>query len=218
MRQGAPAAIWTLAGAFVLIELVLSAGDIGMAPRDLRTWAYAGFAFFDPFFDAARRGEPVPAQLWWSFLSHAFLHGGLLHMAMNTAVFLALGAHVSRAVGTTAALLLFLGTAIGGAVGFGLIADTGGRFIPMVGASGALFGYLGAMKRWEWRFLSENALPRRRFWGTLLGLALINVLLTVGLSVDGGGVAWETHLGGFVAGWLGAGALRPRPGMSIGPI
>ncbi len=216
--RGAPGAIWALAILFAGIELALSASDAGFLPRGLRVHAYAAFAFFDPYFDAALAGRGAPAQLWWSFLSHAFLHGGLLHMAMNTAAFLALGAHVARAVGTPAALALFVGTAVGGAAGFGLLADTGGRFIPMVGASGALFGYLGAMKRWEWRHLSEHGLSRRRFWGTIGGLVLINLLLSVGLAGDGAGVAWEAHLGGFVAGWLGAGTLRPRPGMSVGPI
>jgi membrane associated rhomboid family serine protease len=218
MTRGAPPAIWALAAAFAAVEAALSLGDMGVLPRDLRVWAYAQFAFFDPFFDAALRGEAVPAQFRWSFLSHAFLHGGPLHMAMNTAVFLALGAHLSRAAGSAWTAALFVVTAAGGAAGFGLLADTGGRFVPMVGASGALFGFLGVMKGWEWRFLRANGLPLRRFWGTLIGLVLINVILAFGLSADGAGVAWEAHLGGFATGWLAAWALRPRDGMWLGPV
>jgi membrane associated rhomboid family serine protease len=115
-------------------------------------------------------------------------------------------------------MLLFAGTAVAGALTFGLLADTGMQFVPMVGASGALFGFLGAMKRWEWRYVSAYDLPKRRFWSTILALVAVNVLLTVGLAGAGGGVAWEAHLGGFVAGWLAAGALTPKRGMAIGPI
>ncbi len=69
----------------------------------------------------------------------------------------------------------------------------------MVGASGALFGLLGLWICWDY-------LDRRHFgekmWGTykaLFYLVLYNVVFWVLLH---GNLAWETHLGGFVAGWL----------------
>jgi membrane associated rhomboid family serine protease len=207
-----------MAGIFVGVEMLLEASDIGLIPRGLREIAYHYFAFYDLYFKAAASGQDVPPRFYWSFLTHAFLHGGLLHVAMNTAVFLALGTHLVRAVGQGAMLLLFAGTAVAGALTFGAIADMGLNFVPMVGASGALFGFLGVMKRWEWRFLGENGLPMRRFWGTVIALGLINVVLSAGASVGGPGVAWEAHLGGFVAGWLAGGIVRPRRGMEIGPI
>lgn len=217
MRAGAPALVWAMAGAFVAIESALAASDAGLLPGGLRLAAYRAFAFFDLYFEAMRAGRAAPAQLWWSFATHAFLHGGFLHLAMNTAVFLALGAHLARAVGELAMLAIFFGTAAAGALTFGLMADTGSQFVPMVGASGALFGFLGAMKRWEWRYLRQFDLPKRRFWGTVIALAGVNVVLSLGLG-DGGGVAWQAHLGGFVAGWLAAPLLTPRRGMAIGPI
>lgn len=217
MKGGAPALVWAMAGVFIAVEAVLAASDIGLAPPGLRLAAYRRFAFFDIYFDAMRAGHAVPAQLWWSFVTHAFLHGGMLHLAMNTAVFLALGAHLTRAVGEAAMLALFFGSAIAGALLFGMLADTGPSFVPMVGASGALFGFLGAMKRWEWRYLAAHDLPKRRFWSTVLALTAVNVLLSLGFA-DGGGVAWQAHLGGFLAGWLAAPLMTPRRGMAIGPI
>mgnify|MGYP006274473213 FL=1 len=217
MRAGAPPMIWAMAGIFVAVEVLLALSDMGVLPRGLRVWAYQRFAFFDIAFEAARSGQQVPLAFYWSFVTHAFLHGGAAHLLMNTVVFLALGAHLCRAVGELATFLLFLGAAAGGALVFGLIADTGLNFVPMVGCSGALFGFLGAMKRWEWRYLSAYDLPKQRFWSTIFALVLINVLLSLA-SFGGGGVAWEAHLGGFLSGWLAGGVLRPRPGTAIGPI
>jgi membrane associated rhomboid family serine protease len=217
VNAGAPPMIWTMAGLFVLIELLLQASDAGYLPPGLRYLAYNHFAFDDRFFEAARSGNPVPLGFYATFFTHAFLHGGMAHLLMNTVVFLALGTHLCRAVGERLTLLLFLSTAAAGALLFGLFANTGLAFVPMVGCSGALFGFLGAMKRWEWRYVSANNLPTRRFWSTILALTLVNVLLSLG-SIGGAGGAWEAHLGGFVAGWLAGGALTPRRGTAIGPI
>lgn len=219
MKAGAPPIVWTMAALFVGIEAVLAASDLGLAPPGLRFEAYRRFAFFDLWFEAFRSGQNVPLGFYLSFFTHAFLHGGFLHLAMNTAVFLALGAHMCRAVGTGGMLAVFFASAAAGALAFGLIADTGLAFVPMVGCSGALFGFLGAMKRWEWRHVSAHDLPKRRFWSTIGGIAFVNVLLSVSFgATGGGGVAWEAHLGGFAAGWFGAGLLSPRRGTAIGPI
>jgi membrane associated rhomboid family serine protease len=207
-----------MASAFVAVEGLLLASDMGLAPRGLRYQAYQAFAFFDIYFEATLSGQRAPAQLWWSFVTHAFLHGGLLHVAMNTAIFMALGSHISHATDTRTMAALFVGTAAAGALAFGVIADTGLNFVPMVGASGAIFGFLGVMKRWEWRYVTTHQLPQRRFWTTVLAFAAINVLLSAGLSGGDGGVAWEAHLGGFAAGWLAGGRLNPRRGFAIGPI
>ncbi|SDZ89624.1 rhomboid family intramembrane serine protease [Rubrimonas cliftonensis] len=216
MRTGAPPIVWAMAAVFVVLETTLTLSDIGVLPRGLRWTVYRYVAFYDIYFEAWRSGQNVPLAFYWSFVSHAFFHGGMLHLAMNTGVFLALGTHLCRAVGERAMLALFLGAAVVGALFFGLVADTGLEFVPMVGASGGLFGFLGAMKRWEWRHVVAHALPRRRFWSTILALTAVNVLLSV--SLTGGGVAWEAHLGGFIGGWLAGGLLTPRRGFAIGPI
>jgi membrane associated rhomboid family serine protease len=217
MSGGVQPIVWFLAGVFVAVEALLTLGDIGVLAPDLRWRMYELFAFWDIYFDARMSGQEVSNQLYWSFVTHAFFHGGALHLLMNTAVFVALGSHLGRAVGENAMLALFFGSAIGGALAFGLIADTGNSFVPMVGASGGLFGFLGAIKRWEWRYVSTHKLPKQRFWRTMGALALINVLLSIGFG-GGPGVAWEAHLGGFVCGWAMAGLSHPRRGYAIGPI
>jgi membrane associated rhomboid family serine protease len=218
VNRNVPSGIWVLAFAFIAIEALLQLSDIGLLTRGLRGWAYDHFAFHAVLFHAIESGQQIPWTLYLTFVTHALLHGGLLHLAMNTAIFLALGAHLGRAVGGPATVLLFLGSVLGGAFAFGLLTVQDQQFIPMVGASGGIFGMLGAMKRWEWRFISRNNLPKRRFWTTVLVFAAINVILSLGSGVAGGGIAWEAHLGGFVAGWLAAGFLNPRHGAWVGPI
>lgn len=216
MKTGIPPLIMWTALVFVAIELTLTASDFGLAPAGLRWAAYRRFAFFDVWFELWRAGNPVPWSYYTSFITHAFLHGGLFHLLMNVAVFLALGAHMVRAVGNAWTTGLFLGTSAFGALTFGLIANTGMAFVPMVGASGAIFGFLGAMKRWEWAYVWENRLPQTRFWRTMMALFVVNLLLSAGIVA--GGVAWEAHLGGFAAGWAIATFKRPRRGAAIGPI
>lgn len=77
----------------------------------------------------------------------------------------------------------------------------------MVGASGALFGLAGAIVAWDYldRFLlSEGLWPVLR---TVLFLVGLNIALWWAM---GGQLAWETHLGGFVTGWVMAMLLDPR--------
>ena len=88
---------------------------------------------------------------------------------------------------------------------FALLAETRG---PLVGASGALFGFFGALKRWEWRWISASGASSRRFWGTIIGLVVINLLLAV--SFQGAEIAWQAHLGGFIAGWFIAPMIAPN--------
>jgi membrane associated rhomboid family serine protease len=208
-RPGPPAIIWIVALLFVGFELVFQLAEAGVLPfADLRWEVYKKLAFFDIYFEAWREGIPVPLELWTSFLTHALLHGGLLHLLMNGAIFLGLGGMIANNIGAARFLILFATTAIGGAVVFALIADAQG---PLVGASGSIFGFFGALKRWEWRFLSSTGQSKGRFWSTIAGLTVLNLMLALFYPGEGA-VAWEAHLGGFVTGFLIAPLLAPGRG------
>ena len=115
-----------------------------------------------------------------------------------------LGRAVIARVGTRGFALLYAGSILGGALGFGLIADT---LRPMVGASGALFGLAGGLIAWDYvdRFTFEYALwPVAR---VVLFLVALNVVLWWAMN---GQLAWETHLGGFITGWIVALLVDPR--------
>lgn len=137
------------------------------------------------------------------FITHALLHGGLLHLLGNVVALVALGGIVVARIGSQGFVLLYIVSALGGGLGFAWLS---GSQAPMVGASGAVFGLIGAWKFWEWQLRHHFGSPMRPLWMSLLGLAVLNVLLWVLLS---GLLAWEAHLGGFVAGVLFAALVTP---------
>ena len=89
-------------------------------------------------------------------------------------------------------------------MGFAALSDS---FRPMVGASGALFGLAGAILAWEYvdRYtLHERLWPVAR---AVLLLVVLNIALFYAMDRL---LAWETHLGGFIAGWFAALLIDPR--------
>lgn len=204
-REGAHPLLWAMAAVMVGFELLFAAAESGMVPGALgRLPVYTRLAFWDLLFEHARAGEGIYPELVWSFLTHALLHGGWLHLLLNGAAFLGLGNALVRAVGPGRFLAVFVVTAVAGALLFGLLAQTQG---PLVGASGALFGFLGMITAWQERALRRMGLSRAPIWKRIAGLIALNVILDLGL---GGLLAWEAHLGGWIAGWLMAYAFPPR--------
>lgn len=203
-----PAIIWLVALVFVGFEGLFQV-DEALWGMDLRWDVYRHLAFFDLYFEAALQGREVPFEFYSSFLTYGFLHGGMLHLVMNGVIFLSLGGLLANRLGAVRFMLLFLITSAAGALAWGLIYSGGHPAVHLVGASGGIFGFFGALKRWEWRYIRATGASPRRFWGTIIALTLMNVLLFF-FYPGGGGVAWEAHLGGFIAGWLIAPALAPR--------
>lgn len=209
---GPPPLIWAMFAAFCAPEAAFYLAENGLAgPVDMRWRAYVNLAYFDVFFEGVLKGFEVPATFWLTPLTHAFLHGGPLHLVMNSVIFLGLGGALANGLGMARFLALFAATAVGGALTFSVITDFDG---PLVGASGVLFGFFGALKRWEWRYIRRNGASSRRFWGTIAGLIALNVVLYVATLGNGGmldgAIAWEAHLGGFIAGFLIAPLLAPN--------
>jgi membrane associated rhomboid family serine protease len=131
----------------------------------------------------------------WRFLTTAFLHSTSFvgHILFNMLAFYQCGQLLERTLGHARFATLCLLTALGGSVGFLLLADSpvvtnGSWFVPVVGASGMVFGLFGAL------------IPILRRAGSninsILGLIAINAVL--GFVVPG--IAWQAHLGGFVVG------------------
>lgn len=198
-----PRGLVALAAVIALIEIALSAADAGYLPdqalrlRVLCAGAYwPDFAPGSPFARTCMTaGGPLyAAQPVTMFISHAFLHGSLLHMVMNLTILLSLGRFVTDRYGSATMLPVFLLTAIAGGACFGLLSTDR---LPMVGASGAVFGFLGVWIAWDWRRHRTAGISTGPVVRRVLVLAFLNVVLWFALS---GGLAWQAHLGGFLAG------------------
>jgi membrane associated rhomboid family serine protease len=129
-----------------------------------------------------------------------FLHGSLLHLGMNMLFLWWIAAPVEEAIGRWRFALIYLAGGLGGAAGallFGRYELFGTTLAtPTVGASGALFGVLGAA------FVFE----RQRNY-VLGGGALTIILLNLVLSLSLSNISVGGHVGGLVAGALSAVAL-----------
>ena len=198
--------LWLLYGlmaACVIVELVLQLGDRGLLPFSrLRQIAYEYGGFWAGLLGAWRPN--YAAQPYTMFVTYAFLHSGALHVMVNMLTLYSLGRAVLDRVGTRGLALLYVAAVFGGALGFGLLARTPQ---PMVGASGGLFGLVGGILAWNYvdRFSAQ-----RRLWPVtraVLGLVALNLVLWWAMD---GLLAWQTHLGGFVAGWVAALLIDPR--------
>ena len=189
----------------ILVEVFLKLGDLGLfgIGRVRQTvYEYAGFwpGLLTNWIPNYR------GQTTTMFVTYGFLHGGVLHLIVNMATLWSLGNAVLKRVGTLGFVLLYAGALVGGAIGYSLLAP---GFRPMVGASGALFGLAGGLLAWQYvdRYTFNQGLwPIAQATVLLIGL---NLILWWAME---GQLAWETHLGGFVTGWLAATLIDPRPG------
>jgi membrane associated rhomboid family serine protease len=135
------------------------------------------------------------------FVSYAFLHAGLWHLVSNLVALFVVGPSLARRVGPRGFLAIWFASVVGGGLGFGLLSSSPD---PMVGASGALFGLVGAWHWRDWRQRRARGLPVRPLLQAIVGLAVLNLAMWVLLS---GLLAWETHLGGYLAGAAAAAAI-----------
>ncbi len=191
--RGRPWTLYALISVNVLIETLLVASDLSLLPSRLRSLAYEYGAFWAGLLTNWRPN--YPAQPATMFVSYAFLHGGIGHLAVNMLTLFSLGSAIIQRVGEARFVLLYLVSLLGGAAGFGVLASS---HQPMVGASGALFGLVGALIGWS--FLDAHQAAR---WRVLLlqiaFLAGMNLVLWWALS---GSLAWQAHLGGFLSGFI----------------
>jgi len=148
---------------------------------------------------------------WVTFATALFLHAGLVHVASNVAFLVAFGRRVERMLGSARFLALYLGAGLAAEALHVAIAPR--SFVPVVGASGAVAGVLGA---W-WRLPAgsdapDGAAPPAGRGPALAVLALwLAAQATAALRAgEAASVAGWAHLGGFAAGALGVRLLTHR--------
>jgi membrane associated rhomboid family serine protease len=146
-------------------------------------------------------------------LLHMFAHGNLLHVVVNTVALLAISAPLITSLGDgplawARYLYLFVGSGFAGAIAF-LALDRDGTS-AMLGASGAIFGLLGALARVHPATGTMVPIRSARTWLLAKGFVRDHLLLFAILaiaSVLGGkmaGIAWQAHVGGLLFGVFAA--------------
>jgi membrane associated rhomboid family serine protease len=168
-------------------------------------------------------GKSVPV----SILTSMFIHGGILHIAGNMLYLWVFGNNVEDRMGWPAFLHFYL--AAGAVAAYAQALTDPSSQVPLVGASGAIAGTLGAYLVMFpharvltlvpiFFFLQVAELPAWMvlgFWFVLQAFQGVG-----GLAGDTGGVAWFAHIGGFVFGVLVAVAFyrrRPEPRPALWP-
>jgi rhomboid protease GluP len=155
---------------------------------------------------------PWAAGAWWTLLTASYLHGGLLHIMFNMLAIRQLGPAVEEFYGRPRTFLIFTAS---GVAGFALSNAVGVLFT--VGASAAVFGFLGAMVHFgRSRGGAYGLAIVRQYWQWALVIFVMGFLMP--------GVNNAAHAGGFVGGYLtalllGHAASRPeRPWHALAAV
>lgn len=155
----------------------------------------------------------------WTLLTYAFLHGSWMHLVFNALWLLAFGAPVARRFGVWRFIALFVLCGIAGALFFWIMRPL--EVLPMIGASGAVSGIMAAAVRFIFtengagifgrRLASGIQVPaqplietfmNKQALGFIIAWFFINLLAGMASGIVGveGAIAWEAHIGGFIAG------------------
>jgi membrane associated rhomboid family serine protease len=195
------------------------------------------FAFIPARYDASLlpRGTfpgGIGADIW-TFVTYALIHGDSTHLLVNAIWLLPFGSAVARRFGALRFLLFFIVTAVSGALMH--LATHSGALVPMIGASAAISGYMAAASRFVFqpgaplglfrRDADSNAYlmpatPLSAVWHDPRILAFLaawfglNILFGIGSVAIPGveqAIAWQAHIGGFLAGLVFFAAFDPVP-------
>ncbi len=163
-------------------------------------------AFGTPFMEifAIRGPDAVGKGYIWQFVTSIFLHGDELHLLMNMIILFIFGATVESALGKKRYLTLFFVSGVGANVLYIFLTSIfspGTTYVYALGASGAIFGIIGAyglMFPRRWIFIPPGIpLPG------IVAVAVFGVLEFIyGISGVQEGVANFAHLGGIIFGVL----------------
>ena len=207
---------------FAIVTLVIIVLNIAVFLYELALGPQAGEIFVDSFALIPARlfsriPEPpyaVPAGA--ALFTSMFLHGGFLHIAGNMLYLWIFGNNVEDSMGRIRFIVFYFLCGIAAAYSHALAnADS---TMPMIGASGAISGVLGAYLVLYPRarvltliafglYIRTVEVPAMFVLGFWFVLQFLNALLSSGA---GGGVAWFAHIGGFIAGILLIGIFKRR--------
>lgn len=181
--QIAPVTVTLIAINALVFLAELLTGGAGVGGGDFKGSVLENGAFWAP---------GIAAGDYWRIITAGFLHAGLFHIAMNMLLLWFLGSLLEPAIGGLRFAVIYFTSLIAGSLGAMLLEPNAAA----VGASGAVFGLMGAALV---AFYSRGLNPFESGIGGLLVLNLVITFAVPGISKGG-------HLGGVVGGLL-AGAI-----------
>ena len=181
-RAAAAPATMTLVAVNIVVYMITAVQGAGLnlpGGKLFSDWALQGFAVSD--------GD------WWRLVTAMFLHGSMIHLLFNMLALYWLGTIVEQALGTPRFLLVYFVSGLAGSAGALWFSSA---FAVTVGASGAIFGLIGALLILE--YLAT---------GSLMGQAMILILVNLALTFAVPNISIGGHLGGLAAGIVATYAL-----------
>ena len=206
-----------------------------LLPAEWEEWTVEVFGFIPKRYDSTLMDMEFAggsgARIW-TFVTYSFLHANLTHIAFNVLWLLPFGSALARRFGAIRFYLFMAVTAAAGALAHLLTNEH--ALAPMIGASASVSGAMAAAIRFAFvrgSFLSFSRgdadaaarVPALSLWralrnGRVLGFLGVwfgvNILFGVGslsIGTDGASVAWQAHIGGFLAGLVLFALFDPVP-------
>ena len=186
--QGVQKRTATVGGGVVTKALV--ALNVGIYLAQLAQGASVNANSGSIFENGALYGPLVAQGDWWRLITAAFLHYGPIHLGMNMLAVWWFGRALEDALGPVRFILLYLVSGLAGSAGALLASPTA----VTVGASGAIFGLMGAAVV---VMRNRGINPMESGLGVWLGINLVFTFAIPGISIGG-------HLGGLIGGALAA--------------
>jgi len=191
----------------IIVNILVFLYQLGLSPAGLQDF-FLHFGATPRRFLLAATGEPVGGLIAipLTLFTHMFIHGGWMHIIGNMWFLFIFGDNVEDALGHLRFAVFYLLCGIGAAGAEMLLSSH--VDVPMVGASGAIAGVMGA---YMWLFPKAKVvtlipiivfiyfieIPAMVFLAFWFGMQLLNAN---GAYAAGGGVAYYAHAGGFLVG------------------
>jgi membrane associated rhomboid family serine protease len=206
-RRNPPVMTWFL----IIINFVIFFYEVSLSPhaREIffRTWGFIPAGFFDNYFSVLT-GEPW-YQKYLTLLTHLFIHGSWFHIIGNMWTLWIFGDNVEDRLGPWGFLLFYLTCGISATLFHAFIYKN--SVIPVVGASGAISGVMGAyfmmyplarilvlIPTFFIPFFFE--IPAFLYLGYWFLIQFYSGLFSLAMPIHFVGIAWFAHVGGFIAG------------------
>jgi membrane associated rhomboid family serine protease len=206
-----------------------------LLPPEAENWTIDVFGFIPKRYDSTLLDITFPGGAGakvWTFVTYSLLHANLSHIGFNVLWLLPFGSALARRFGAVRFFVFMAVTAAAGAVAHLLTHEH--AIAPMIGASASVSGTMAAAMRFAFvqgSFLSfsrgdaeaaarvpalslADALRNKRVLGFLGVWFGVNIIFGVGslaIGADGASVAWQAHIGGFLAGLMLFSLFDPVP-------